>query len=466
MTDPRVLVVGAGMAGLCAAVAAAEDGACVTVLDKARSVGGSMILSGGLLWTYPSMNTIERLVPHGDPALQEMVCEELVDATDWLGAQGVEIGREVHMPHGGVGREIAPPQVVEALTARLDQLGTVAELDTGLDALVTDASGAVTGVDALTGRRAAMRVRFDADAVILATGGFQGDAELVRRYLGIPPENVQLRANRWSTGDGLSAALRVGAVVTPGLSTFYGHALAGPPATFPPMTFREASQYYGAEAIALNMSGQRFVDEAAGTGEEHVNAVLAHQRGGRGFYVVNAQIAASTTILELNVQTIIDRARDFGAPYVRAESLEELCDRLGDLGVSSANALQTLTSYNSAVLSGRQIDLDPPRSGDGVLLQDPPFQAVGVQAALTFTMGGLAVDGRMRALSHARSTSLLNGAVEGAADESSAPIDGLFAAGCDLGGVSYGGYMGGLATALVTGRAAGRSATSLAAVAA
>ena len=455
---PRVVVAGGGMAGLCAALAAAEAGADVTLIEKSHSLGGSLRLSGGLVWTYADDRTAERLVPLGDPLLQHLVIGELTDDLAWLEGNGVELGQPARSRPHSIGREISPVQFIDAMSKSLDEHGVAIALDAGLASISRDERGQVNRFHGVAGRKEATSLTIETDAVILATGGFQGNPELVRRLLGVRPENVQLRANRWSTGDGLLAAQGIGAALSPGIAQFYGHALAAPPAVFPPELMREASQFYGNRGLALNLAGRRFVDEAAGVGEEHVNAALALQPAGRGFYVVDAAAADSTAGPGVHVQTAIDRAIAYGAPYAKASTLEGLCDQLGQFGVARANALDTLTSYRCAMVSGQQVDLHPRRSSDLNVLATAPFQAVGVQAGLTFTMGGLAVDAECRVLSRSRSTSSLTGPLDGFNDDAAVPIGGLFAAGCDLGGVNYGGYMGGLAAALVTGRTAGKGA--------
>jgi succinate dehydrogenase/fumarate reductase flavoprotein subunit len=452
----EVVVAGGGMSGMCAALSAAESGANVRLLEKGEVPGGSFMLSGGLLWTYASMAAVGQLMPHGDSTLQEQVLTGIDDARVWLAGHGVEIGRPVSMPHGGRGYELAPSQAVPALRAAMGRMDVRVDVGTSLSGLRVE-SGAVTGVEVL--RVDSLRAEtLTCDAAVLATGGFQGNPELIVRYLGVPPESIQLRANRWSTGDGLLAALEAGASTTPGLTHFYGHALAAPPATFSPTQFRDASQYYGSSALALNLAGERFVDEAGGSGEEHVNEALARQTSGMGFYVVDARIAGGEILLGMKGQVIIDRAIALGAPHAVSDTLWGLCEQLEQFGVSATRALSTIRQFNDLVREGRRGHLYPPRTDDCAPLDCPPFQAIGVQAAITFTMGGIAVDERMRVLGRSQGSSLINGAVSDLGDMREAPIPGLLAAGCDVGGLHYGGYMGGLACAAVTGRIAGLSA--------
>ena len=98
-------------------------------------------------------------------------------------------------------------------------------------------------------------LEIQADSVILATGGFQGNAELLTRYITPYAESMYLRSNPCSTGEGFMAAVDIGAAVTPLLNTFYGHALVAPPARFNAFEFQSISQKYGPVSVALNLEG-------------------------------------------------------------------------------------------------------------------------------------------------------------------------------------------------------------------
>jgi succinate dehydrogenase/fumarate reductase flavoprotein subunit len=381
----------------------------------------------------------------------------------------VKLGPEESVLGNGRGRIMDPAQAIGCLAKRFATLGGTLLLDTALESLVTR-DGAVCGVRAVRDGRP---VELLSRAVILATGGFQGNPELLARYVLRDPDNLILRANSWSTGDGFIAATEAGAAVSAGIDTFYGHALTMAPARYSPLQFRDASQYYGQSSVALNLNGERFCDESEGNGEEIINQHLAQQPKGRGFYIIDQDVLDSvpTQGAEVVPKIIVDRARSFGAPIVEAATIEELCRGLVQLGVPEAIALRSLQEFNALVSAGRADELKPRRLRRRKSLDAPPFYAVGVQAAVTFTMGGIRVDERTRVLRRAGSTSAMaktpesrafmetdGGVLSIGSDYRQTPIRGLFAAGCDAGNISHFGYMGGLAPALTTGLTAGREA--------
>ncbi len=86
-----LVVAGAGMAGLAAAVRAQELGAKVVVHEKGTEAGGSMLLSGGFIWRYREFEQLREECPGGDPALQRLVWERLDDALEWLVSLGAPV---------------------------------------------------------------------------------------------------------------------------------------------------------------------------------------------------------------------------------------------------------------------------------------------------------------------------------------------------------------------------------------
>ncbi len=469
----RVVVCGGGLAGLSAAVTALQAGAKVTLIEKAPELGGTTSVSGGLIWTFADYEEARARVPDGDPALQWLVFDSIDESRAWLQTLGVRLGPlEEHVLEHGRGKSVEPAQMIDALATRFSALGGETLLETALESLILS-GGVVRGVRTLRDGRVA---ELPGGAVILATGGFQGNPELLARYVLDDPDNLVLRANAWSTGDGFIAATQAGAAVSPGLDNFYGHALAAPPARYSNFQFRDATQYHGRLCVALNLDGVRFADETSGTGEEALNQHLARQRGGRGVYIVDddAMEQHPNQGRETITRTILARAQSMGGTVIEAATLEELCRGLPAIGVSAERALASLREFNAAMQAGRADALDPARLRFRKPLVKPPFHAVAVKAAITFTTGGLQVDERARVLWRAGGTSPFaqvpqsrayaetgRSVVAIGSDYRQMPIRGLYAAGNDAGNISHFGYLGGLASALTVGRTAGANAAAL-----
>jgi succinate dehydrogenase/fumarate reductase flavoprotein subunit len=315
-----------------------------------------------------------------------------------------------------------------------------------------------------------------ARAVVLATGGFQGNPELLSRYVLRNPDHLYLRAGAWSTGDAFLAGMQIGAAASPGLDTFYGHALAAPPARFTNLAFRDVTQFYGRRSVAVNLRGERFADESDGNAEDTLNQRLAQQPEGKGFYIIDCEVLETPPIPGHDAVTrvIVERARAARGPVVMADTLQELCRGLAQFGVPERKLLRELEDFNRMVESDAVSELQPARRSNRSGLRHAPFCAVAVKASITFTMGGLHIDEHARVLRRAggSSPSYPVPAARGLSDADSAvialgsdyrqmPIQGLYAAGCDAGNISHFTYLGGLATALTTGRRAGTSAARL-----
>jgi succinate dehydrogenase/fumarate reductase flavoprotein subunit len=462
MTESRkklaadVLVLGGGMAGLCAALSAAEQGARVTVLEKGTRFGGSMALSNGIVWSFMRTADVRERLREGDPALQDLVVEQLPAGMDWLVSHGVELQPLQRYFGYGHGRPASGPQMNAALCDAIRARGGVLLSGAGAQQLRIE-DGVVTGAIAF-GPDGCMEA--SAASVILATGGFQGNADLLVRHMGPHARHMYLRGNPWSTGDGLLAALDAGAAMTPALDGFYGHAMTAPPARFGNDRFQDMSHKYGTMAVALNLQGHRFADESAGTGEETLNIAIAQQPEATAAYVFDAATADRPYDAGPLARVIVERARQARGPVLQADTLEELAEGMRAWGFPPREVLRTLTQYNAAIASNEGDALQPPRRGELHAVTQGPFTAALVRAAITFTCGGLAVDLDMRVLRRSASVTMLP-LVRAPADELQVtPVPRLFAAGCDVGGISGWSYMGGLAQALVTGRVAGENAAA------
>lgn len=282
-----VVVAGAGMAGLAAAVRARELGARVVVHEAGDRPGGSMLLSSCVVWRYRELERFRAECPGGDPELQRVVWEGLDEALAWLERLGAPIVARATGNPLTTGVRFDPGGLTETLAARVDDLRLREPLAAVADGVPT----------------------------ILATGGFQGDRELVRRHVTPEADGLVLRANPWSRGDGLRLALARGAGLSSGLDEFYGRNLAAAP-RIEPADFVRLAQVYARHATVENARGERY--EARTWSEVDVVQWTARQPGARAWYVVPDE-ALAEPVRERTVAGVLEAAAAAGAPVERRE---------------------------------------------------------------------------------------------------------------------------------------------------
>lgn len=431
----HIVVAGGGLAGLTAALRSTELGARVTLLEKGDRLGGSFVYSSGYVWSYNDLPTFRREAPGGDPELQNLILERLGPTLDWLeSVTHPALTHDTGNPRT-FGARFDPESTISALAEHIESSGGRILLGAMMDGLLESAEGSIIGV------RTASNRELMADAVILASGGFAGNEELVGRYIIGGPGRMRVRTHPWSTGDGFLAASAAGALASAGLDEFYGRNLPAPPARFSAEEFVEVSQLYGRHAVAINATGERYADEAADWSETALTRATTRQPGLHAWYVLDAA-GLESRIRERTAAGMVEAARRAGGVVLQATSLEGLADQLAQRGMSRNAVLQTLEDYNTAVATGDGDSLSPPRTGPARPVRVPPFVAVKVAPAITHTVGGLAVDRGCRVLRRTDRRA----------------IPDLYAAGVEVGGVSTGGYTSGLASALVFGGVAAESA--------
>lgn len=452
--DPHVVVLGGGMSGLCAALAAAGAGVRVTVVEAGREPGGSMRLSGGLVWGPRDLETARRCIPKGDAALQEVLVRELPHGWAWLESLGLPLtaesdclkddmgrGRMMDLGAGGARGPFA-----DRMAVVLAESGGRLLVQTRVTALEAAASGWTLEVESPDGTE-----RLEATAVVTATGGFQNSREWLRRYVTTTPERLVLRSNRHSDGTGLALLTAQGAAVSNGMSSFYGHSMPLLDRPLEPAEYIPASQYYSDYALALNLLGLRFTDESIGVLDEHNAQVGSRQPESRYYLVFDEGVRRRHVLSDAGLPGVLgsvvaDRlalVRDLGGTVLQSDTLEGLAGLLEVEGLPAANVLDTVAQYNRAADPVR--GLFPTRQSHHEPLVEPPFYAVSCVAGITYTMGGLRVSPRCEVL-----------------DDAGSPIPRAFAAGADAGGVFQDVYGGGLGWALVSGRRAGTAAAGAA----
>jgi succinate dehydrogenase/fumarate reductase flavoprotein subunit len=440
-TAVDVVVAGAGMAGLTAALEAATAGARVLVVEKASESGGSARLSGGLVWTEPSVELLRARNPLGDPVLGRLFVERYEDAIAWLRSHGAQMTERLTGLFGtGEGHRLLPdmPTFVDLMEAAVRDAGATVEHEVALREVLLDSSGAACGIRVLgpDGIRT-----IEAGSVVIATGGFPAGRELLARWVTSNADRLITRSNPMSTGDGIRAGMAAGAATSGGLHAFYGHLLPAPPARVTPERFIGLTQYYSVESVLVNVRGERFVDESEA---DDVNAqALARQQEALGFLILDRSLDDAVTAPPAPAFPRFDRHGEIeraGGRILRADSLEELEPLIDEAGGNGWATTHTVEAYNSLVET-RPERLAIPRRRHRNALRVPPFTAVPVIPAVTMTHGGLKIDEQARVL-----------------DQAGRAIPGLFAAGGDGGGVYCERYAGGLSMSVVFGRLAGTGA--------
>jgi fumarate reductase flavoprotein subunit len=378
-----VTVAGAGMAGLVTAARLRELGVTAVVREKGTRPGGSMLLSSCVIWRHREWADFRRECPNGDERLQRLVWERLDDALDWLMSLGAEpIWNETGNPLTS-GKRFDPRELTDCLVrAGVEpSISSAGELPLRLEKPELRSEKAQPSIS----RGGELPLR-SSEPVILCTGGFAASGSLVARHVR-PAAPLRLRANPWSTGDGLAHALAGGGALTAGMDEFYGRNM--PDADWGEPDFVSASQLYGRFARVFDQHGNDFfAREAVSWSETNLVQATARRPRARAYYV-------------LDDMALAQRVRD-----------------------------RTVSDIVAAAPPAARVPLE------ALPFEPPPGAriAVRVVAAITHTIGGIRVDDRARVL---RSDGRL--------------VEGLYAAGVDAGGVATGGYASGLAQALVQG---------------
>ncbi len=454
-----ILVVGAGLAGFTAAVRAAEQGAKVILIDKSNGAlgdGNILMASGSLRAGGKNPRTSSRELYEsvmsegvGHPDLVRTWSEACGRAIDWLISSGVKVSESaagrVWLDQAGevslapVYKKDVGTRALASLKTRLDQLGGSYVNAVKGEKLIYE-SGRICGI---FGTRAGEQIELRARATVLCTGRFSANKELVKKYIGPHADECKLRGSKQCTGDGLRMAIEVGAKAV-NLKYFYGHLLSRKALTDDRFWPYPRLDSFVDEGILIDRDGQRFVDE--GRGDVALANELARSNDVTGAVLIFDQEswnAAKGDAVSNSVNTpapnpwLLDKE---GELYTDPS----IAGLAKVLGVDDQRLARTFDDYNRALGSKNLRALNIPRTGKARPLC-APFYGLRVVPGITFTMGGILVNGHAEVL-----------------DEGDKPIHGLYAAGDAIGGLMggyRGGYTGGLMQAVVTGILAGESAS-------
>ena len=488
-----VVIVGAGGAGMTAAITAADAGKSVVILESQAMVGGNSVrATGGMnasktVWqdentfaeeagvektlasaaeTYADDETVTALAqtvseqwkayqekPEGyfdsvelmeldtmiggkainDFDLVKTLCENSAAGIDWLDTIGAQLHdvasfggasvKRIHRPVDDEGKTISVGSyIVPVLESACEERGIEILFNTTATALRQDENGNVTGVEGVT--KDGANVIVEAKAVVLATGGFGANLEMVASYK--PELKGFMTTNAaGAQGQGIAMAQAVGAA-TVDMDQIQIH---------PTVQFDTAALITeglrGDGAILVNAEGKRFTDEV-GT-RDVVSAAEIAQPGSYSWLVVDqAMVDASSVIAGYITKGLTVSGEDYAA---LAEAM----------GVDAETFTATMEAWNACVES--KTDEEFGRTSFANPLNTAPYYAIKVTAGIHHTMGGLKIN---------TATEVLNEAGEA--------IPGLFAAGEVTGGVHGANRLGGNAVAdfIVFGRIAGASAAEYA----
>ena len=489
---PHVIVVGAGNAALSAALSAREHGADVTVLEKApegERGGNTYFTGGGFRFPYEGIDDIRAIIPDLSPAEVERVDvgaylaaefrSDLARVTDgliddgmasalvreaaptmrWLRDQGVKFtlmtGRQANEVDGklvfyggltveavGAGKGLSDQEFEAA-----ERVGVTVRYGAKVVNLLREGRR-ITGVELWTDDTVE---ELEADAVVLAAGGFEANIEMRTRYLGPGWDMAKVRGSRFNTGDAIQAAIDAGA--QPYGNWSGAHAVAWD-LNAPPTGNRIVADLYQKHSypygLIVNINGERFVDEGADIRN------YTYAKYGREI-LEQPQRVAFQLFDQRTVGLLRDEYRVRQATMASADTVAELADALGieqQMLVDTVNKYNKsiqwdrVEDFNPSVLDGVSTDgsVGPTKSNWALPFDSPPYLGYAVTCGITFTFGGLKID--------PRSGQVL--------DTEERPMKGLYAAGELVGGLFYNNYAGGsgLMAGSVFGRIAGRSAAS------
>ncbi len=323
--------------------------------------------------------------------------------------------------------------LIEALGAAAEKMGATFAYDTAATGLLQNGDGAVTGVR-VVGKGGRMR-EIAGKAVVLACGGFEGNAEMLTRYIG--PRSIFLRpvcrGGYYNKGEGIQMALDIGAAPCGDFGSYHAEPVD------PRSGIAEPSVFIFPYGILVNLEGNRFTDEAPGTVDawyERVTRQIYSQTNGIAYVVLDAR-HLDIPNYRLGLRT--------DQPPIAAGSIGELAAKIG---VPAAALEATVAGYNRACRAGeyKPLVLDglatqglaPAKSNWAHALDRPPYHAYPIISSNVFTFGGLKVDSKARVLNR-----------DGDA------IAGLYAAG-EIIGTYYRNYTG--ATSVLKGAVFGRFA--------
>jgi fumarate reductase flavoprotein subunit len=472
--DTEIAVVGGGGAGLAAGLAAAENGAKVIVLEKRGAFGGNSALAGGIfaadspvqkrmMIEAPREEMFKKAMDYShwktDPDIVRAFVYRSGDTVRWLEEKGLkfdwipplfpnQVPRVLHWPEG------QGAALIKLLVKNCRELGVGLFEHSGAKKIRTNEKGEVSGIIAVKKKK---EIRLNTKCVIVATGGYSGNKELMKKYSSYA-ENRELTAIP-HTGDGLIMCIEIGAA-TEGLGLLL---LSGPRV---PGSFLLSAVAAEPLPVMVNKMGKRFSDENIPCHFERGNTV-DRQQDGICYALFDAKI--KEMIIKEGLKRPgwgMDRQVVYFQPEIDPERLEKELRSEADKGgarisdswdeiakwMEAPNEVlrTTINTYNASCHRGldEMFVKDPKYL---MPLETPPYHALKCHSGFLGTIGGIKINHHMEVL-----------------NAQGIPIPGLYAAGVDTGGWQGDTYTGrdlagsAFGFALNSGRIAGENAAGYA----
>ncbi len=434
------VVVGAGGAGMTAALEAKAAGLNVVIVEKMAMAGGNSVKATGgmnaaetdVQEAYGVEDSVEVFVEDtmkggyelNNRELVTKMAEESSDAIEWLEEIGAPLpelsfsggatNKRIHRPEGG---EPVGSFIVDALIKNVEEQGIEIIYNTEAKEILT-ADNAVAGIKAEGKDK---NYTINAQAVILATGGFGANEDMYTQYR--PELKGFVTTNTpGATGDGITMAEAVGANLVD-IEQIQIH-----PTVEQTTSLLITESVRGGGAILVNKDAKRFGNELLT--RDVVSASIIEQEDGYAYTIFDQQLRDSLSAIEKYVENNI---------VVQADTIEDLAK---ELGLDEATLVSTVNTWNEAVANQNDAEFGR-NTGMEKNISVGPFYAIKIAPGVHHTMGGVEINTNAEVIS-----------------KEDTVIPGLFAAGEVAGGVHGGNRIGGTAVTdfVVFGRIAGQSA--------
>ena len=447
-----VVIVGCGCAGMAAAIEAKMAGANPIILEKMSRPSGNTIFSGGIINAtntyvqkqqgvqdsldafYNDMMKVS--LGRGDKDLTRMYVEKSAEEIQWLtdvcGVKFRPLEKEVwpmlqrgHVVDGPMNPHGA--QLSKQMLDTVKKLGIPVMFNTKVIEVTSDPVLRATGVKAIVDDEELISIHAKG-GVVVATGGFHANKEMITRYMGGDTAWMPIRGSTCLTGENISLTQKFNPMYV-NMDQFHGGPIHGPTRANPSIMVN-----YG---VLVKYDGTRFIDEV----ETYVRVAKAMPSiipDNKAFIIIDDQVTGIST-----VQDRIKRYQRAKAQYFTANTIAELAQKAS---IPVDTLVKVIDEYNNAVKAGKAAELTPPNTLEKPnLIEKAPFYAFPFMGGMTATFGGPKINEKAQMLN-----------TEGK------PIVGLYGAGNAIGGLLYDDYIGGsqLCAALIWGRIAGAEASA------